>query len=58
MVYVIHPLYTCTLDMEEEIESVFKAVSNIWSFLSPENLPGFIFEVQSWFICAFVDGLR
>lgn len=58
MVHVIYPLYTCSLAMEEEIESVFKAVSNIWSFLAPENLPGFVFEIQSWFICVFVDGLQ
>lgn len=58
MVHIINPLYICTLDMEEEIESVLKAVSNIWSFLPPENLPGFVSEVQSCFICMFVDGLQ
>lgn len=56
-IHVIHPLYTCMLDGEEERESVSKAVSSIWLFLPPENLPGFVFEAQSQFIWVFVDGL-
>lgn len=55
MVHDTRPSYACTLDMEEETEFVFKAVSNTWSFLPPENLPGFVFGEQSWGVSG--DGL-